>query len=74
MHIIKIGAEHKISSLPLTFYGETGFVFSYFTDISDTEYNNYHPVSQNNQQRPPAIGEYLRSTSYIFTLGFRLFK
>jgi hypothetical protein len=71
MHIIKIGAEHKLKKLPLTFFGEAGAVYSYFTDISDDEYEKYAPGFQS---RPAALGDYLTSTSFILTLGFKIFK
>ena len=74
MHIIKIGADHRLGSLPITVYGETGIVYSYFTDISNEEYSKYNPTSQGTTPRSPALGEYLTSTSYILTLGFRIFK
>jgi hypothetical protein len=71
MHIIKIGAEHKLKKLPLTFFGEAGAVYSYFTDISDDEYEKYAPGFRS---RPAALGEYLTSTAFILTLGFKIFK
>ena len=74
MHIVKAGAEHRIGSFPLTIYGETGFVFSSFRDISDAEYNTYHPTPQNKQPRPSAVGEYLAYKAYIITIGFKIFK
>ena len=74
MHIIKVGADHKLGSLPITVFGETGIVYSYFSDISSQEYNNYHPTPQGKTPRSPALGEYLTSTAYILTLGFRIFK
>jgi hypothetical protein len=72
MHIMKIGSDHKLTSLPITIFGEAGLVYSYFTDISDAEYSNYHPEGKT--QRPTAIGEYLSSTAFILTLGFKVFK
>ena len=74
MHIIKIGAEYKFSSLPITIFGETGIVYSYFTDISNDEYKKYNPTPQGATPRSSALGEYLTSTSYILTLGFRIFR
>ena len=72
MHIVKVGAEHRFNTLPLTFFGETGVAYSYFTDISDAEYRKYNPAS--GTSRPSALGEYLTSTAFILTLGFRVFK
>ena len=72
MHIMKIGADHRLGSLPITLFGETGIVYSYFTDISNEEYRKYQP--QGTPPRSPALGEYLSSTAYILTLGFRIFK
>ena len=75
MHIIKLGMEHTFSNLPLTVFGEVGLVYSYFTQISDTDYEYYHPTPTDgrNDNGNPA-GQYFASTSYIFTLGFRIFK
>jgi len=73
MHIIKIGAEHKLKKLPLTFFGEAGAVYSYFNDISDDEYAKYAPTPQGQKPRDPA-GDYLASTAFILTLGFKIFK
>jgi len=77
MHIIKVGAEHTINNLPLTVFGEIGLVYSYFTQINDYDY--YHPTptqlmdGKNTPWSDPA-GQYFTSTSYILTLGFRIFK
>jgi len=70
-HIIRIGAEYKFKKLPLTLFGEAGAVYSYFTDISDEEYEKYAPGFQS---RPAGLGDYLTSTSFILTLGFKIFK
>jgi hypothetical protein len=72
-HIIKIGAEHKLKKLPITFFGEAGAVFSYFTNISDDEYEKYAPGFQSNPANAD-LGEYLKSTAFILTLGFKIFK
>jgi len=74
MHIIKIGAEHTLNNLPFTFFGETGVVYSYFTDISDEEYAKYTPTPEGQKPRSPAAGDYVKSTAFILTLGFRIFK
>ena len=75
MHIIKFGAEHKFASLPLTIFGEAGLVYSYFTTISDAEYDKYHPTPATGTKLPDDPGDYPKpSTAYILTLGFRVFK
>jgi hypothetical protein len=74
MHIVKLGAEHSLGSLPLTLFGEAGIAYSYFTDISDAEYKKYNPTPEGGTPRPPALGEYLKSTAFILTLGIRIFK
>jgi len=78
MHIIKFGGEHKFGRLPLTVFGDIGLVYSYFTDISDAEYNKLHPAPTDTNRTPqpwtPAAGDYLKSTSYIMTLGIRIYK
>jgi len=73
MHIAKIGAEHRVGSLPITIFGETGIAYSYFTDISDAEYKKYNPVPEGGTPRPSALGDYLTSTAFILTIGFRVF-
>jgi len=72
-HIIRIGAEYKFKKLPLTFFGEAGAVYSYFNDISDEEYAKYAPGFQS-RPRPAELGDYLSSTSFILSLGFKIFK
>lgn len=75
MHIIKVGASHSFRGLPITIFGETGAVFSHFTDISDAEYAGYSPtpLDGRNEIFPPIVGEYFKSTAFILTLGFRIF-
>jgi hypothetical protein len=74
-HIIKIGAEHTLKNFPITFFGEAGMVYSYFTDISENEYVKYHPAPTDgrNDDGLPA-GVYSKSTAFILTLGFKIFK
>jgi hypothetical protein len=73
MHIIKVGASHTFKGLPITIFGEAGFVYSYFTDISNEKYLNYYPTPEGQTPREPAAGEYLKSSAFILTLGFRIF-
>jgi len=72
-HITKIGAEHRLGSLPITVFGEAGIAYSFFTDISDAEYKKYIPTPEGGTPRPSAPGEYLTSTAFILALGFRIF-
>jgi hypothetical protein len=80
MHIIKIGADHTLKKFPLTFFGEAGVAYSYFTDISDEKYALYNPApvdGRNDSSSPryrPLTGDYLTSTAFILTVGFRMFK
>jgi hypothetical protein len=76
MHIYKIGGEHKFNKLPLSIFGEAGVVYSYFTDISNEEYKKYNPTPDGQTPRDPALGldNYRMSTTFILTLGFRIFK
>jgi hypothetical protein len=74
MHIVKIGADHTLRNFPLTFFGETGVAYSYFTDISDKKYAKYTPTPDGQEPRSPALGDYLTSTAFILTVGFRIFK
>jgi hypothetical protein len=73
MHIVKVGASHTFRGLPVTVFGETGMVYSYFTDISDAKYATYTPTPEGQLPRDPAKGEYLKSTAFILTLGFKVF-
>jgi hypothetical protein len=74
MHIIKIGAEHTLKKLPFTFFGETGIVYSFFTDISNEEYAKYTPTPDGETPRTTAAGEYRKSAVFIMTLGLRVFR
>jgi hypothetical protein len=67
-HIVKAGAEYSFAKLPLTVYGETGFVYSDFKDISDDEY-----AEQTGITVTPSAFEYPELKGVIFTIGFRLF-
>jgi len=72
MHIVKVGAEHSLRRLPFTFFGEAGVAYSYFTDISDEAYAKYTRIAD--PPRSEALGDYLKSTAFILTVGFRMFK
>jgi hypothetical protein len=74
LHIVKIGAEHKLKNLPLTIFGETGVAYSYFTDIGDSDYMVYHPTPEDETPRTTAGSSYPKSTAFILTLGFKIFK
>jgi hypothetical protein len=69
-HIAKVGGEYElaIAGVPVRFFGEAGFVFSYFTDIDG-------PVNSGKSSAYSIINtdEYPRSTSIIATVGVRLF-
>lgn len=74
MHIVKIGAEHTLKKFPLTFFGSAGVLYSYFTDISNEEYAGYTPTPEGETPKTPSAGEYRKSTAFILTLGFKIFK
>jgi hypothetical protein len=74
MHVVRIGADHSLKRLPFSFFGEAGVAYSYFTDISNEEYARYAPTPDGQDPRSPALGDYLKSTAFIFTVGFRMFK
>jgi hypothetical protein len=74
MHIAKVGAEHKLKKIPLTFFGEAGVAYSYFTDIDENTYAQYNPAPVDGRDSRPAEGDYLKSTAFILTLGFKLFR
>lgn len=83
MHVVKAGAQQRLGSSPVTIFGEAGFVHSYFTEISDEKYAKFNPEPkfESEEDRPedykprtPAAGDYLKSTTFIFTIGFKIFK
>jgi hypothetical protein len=63
MHIIRLGGELSISR-PIKLFGEAGFVYSYFTDISGKVNSDYSTIN---------TYEYPQSTAFIATLGVRIF-
>ncbi|MDR1301062.1 MAG: hypothetical protein LBK43_01145 [Treponema sp.] len=69
-HILKIGAAHTFANftVPFQLFGETGLVFSYFTDI-DGEPNSGSSLSYSVIDTP----EYPKSIGIILTVGFKLF-
>ena len=68
-HIIRLGAEWNLSSLPIALYGEAGAVISYFTNTAG------HPANDGKAHPYKIINtsEYPKSTGFIVKLGFRLF-
>jgi hypothetical protein len=65
MHILRLRGEYSFTGLglPVRVFAEVGGVFSYFTDIFDSE-DNFRVID---------IPEYPRSTRFIAVLGFRIF-
>ena len=82
MHIVKAGAQHRFGSSPVTLFGEAGVVYSYFTEISEEKYAKLNPPPKKEDMpkdyehipRTPAAGEYFKSTVFILTIGFKIFK
>jgi len=74
MHIVKVGADHSLKKLPFSFFGEAGLAYSYFTDISDEAYARYNPAPTDGRDSVPLVGDYLKSTAFILTVGFKVFK
>jgi hypothetical protein len=70
MHIIKAGGEYAFEklALPVTVFGEAGVVFSYYTNI-----NGEANSGSSSGYSVVNTDEYPKSTSFIVTLGFRLF-
>ncbi|MCL2761781.1 MAG: hypothetical protein FWD36_01050 [Treponema sp.] len=69
MHIFKLGAEWNLAKVPVTFFGETGTVISYFTNIKE-------PAKVTGEPHPYSIidtPDYPKSTGFIVTLGVRIF-
>jgi len=82
-HVIRASADWRLPNLPISLFGSAGVIISYFTNIFDEDGN---PVAANNadlaigeQPRPHSFRrintpEYPRSTSFIATIGFRIFR
>ncbi|MDR2479872.1 MAG: hypothetical protein LBD48_11245 [Treponema sp.] len=69
MHVIKIGAEWTLPTVPLAIYGEAGAVISYFTDIETGKANSGASYPHEIIDTP----DYPKSTGFVVTIGFRLF-
>jgi hypothetical protein len=68
MHIMKAGAEWQLPSQPITFFGEAGVNYSYFTNIAERANSGMaYPYSKIDTE------EYPKSTSFIVKLGVRIF-
>lgn len=73
-HVIKVGAEYnmkKVIGVPLTLYGDIGYVYTYYTD-SDTgtgeaqyQRGNYSVID---------TSEYPKRYGVVITLGFKIFR
>jgi hypothetical protein len=71
MHIVKIGVEHTFAqkaALPVRLFAETGVVFSYYTGI-DGPANAGSPSSWHVID----TAEYPKTTTFITTIGIRIF-
>jgi hypothetical protein len=68
MHIVKVGAKLKLNKMPVEFYGNTGVVLSYFTNIDG-------PANAGKSESYSIIDtdEYPKDTAFIFTIGVRIF-
>jgi hypothetical protein len=67
-HILKAGVEKNFTKLPLTLYGEAGFVLSLFTNI-DGPANNGKAASYQAVDEEP----YNRSMNFIVKIGVKVF-
>jgi hypothetical protein len=69
MHIVKLGIEWNLPSLPVVLYGETGVNYSYFTDIEAK-------ANVTGQAHPYSVidtDEYPKSTGFVLKLGVRIY-
>jgi len=71
MHIIKAGVQYKFNSIPLTIFGEVGGVHTYFREIEQTIYDTLYPQTTSPRSFQ---GDYFKYTSFIMTIGFRIFN
>jgi hypothetical protein len=68
MHIIKAGIEWSLPSLPVTFFGEAGINYSYFTNTEEKANSGAaHSYSRIDTE------EYPKSTGFMVKLGVRIF-
>jgi hypothetical protein len=67
-HIIRLGGEWKLPNAPFTFFGETGVVISFFTNIdgpaNSGSAHTYYMID---------TAEYPMSTGFILKLGVRIY-
>ena len=68
-HVMKIGAEWTLPTLPLALYGEAGAVVSYFTNIEAGKANSGSSYPYEVINTP----DYPKSTGFVVTVGFKLF-
>jgi len=69
MHIIRVGGEWKLPSLPISFFTEAGVNYSYFTNTQEAANSGAaHSYSRINTE------EYPNSTGFIVKLGVRIFS
>ena len=77
MHIAKVGADWKLPNLPVSLFGETGVIFSYFTNIGRAA--NNADLKPDETPGPSSFKridtpEYPMSTTFITRIGFRIFR
>ncbi|MDR2516652.1 MAG: hypothetical protein LBC88_04635 [Spirochaetaceae bacterium] len=72
LHVIRLGGEYTFRrnrAFPFTLYGEAGVVFSYYTSIEAGKANTGAAYDWSVINTP----DYPRTTSFIATIGIRLF-
>ncbi|GHV84205.1 hypothetical protein AGMMS50212_15450 [Spirochaetia bacterium] len=67
-HILKTGGEYTFNKMPVKVYGEAGIVFSYFTNISGLPNQGYA-----SSYSIIDTVEYPQTTSFVVTLGVKIF-
>jgi hypothetical protein len=70
-HIVRLRLEYTLKQTPVIFYVDTGLVFSYFTDISDSK-----QVNDGSPHEYIVIdtSEYPKTTTILFILGVKIFR
>ena len=68
-HIIRVGAEWSLPSLPVSLFGEAGVIISYFTNIEEKA----NVTGKPHDYSIVDTAQYPQSTGYVVKIGVRVF-
>ena len=69
MHIVRLGADWKLSALPISLFGEAGVNYSFFTNIAEEA----NVTGKSQPYSTVDTSEYPKSTGIIISLGVKVF-